>query len=392
MTDREALTRAVAAHPDEDTPRLAFADWLDEHGDAGDKVHARFVRVQCEMAALEEQAPRWRKLFAEQSKLFKDLNRRKRLWPAHLKGRTFGGCGYERGFPAQITVFAKRFLAEAERFYADDPIQTVKFVKLTGRVGGVPTVELFQSPHLAGIRTLDLSGSNLGMVEVRHLYESWHLRGLKSLILCGNDLSPATLAAVILSPLLPSLAHLDLKKNPTLGDAEVRAMLALDGFRRIRSLDMFGSSLTAAGVKSISENPAAAGLEKLVIGSPDFAGVPRERGTESDAGHTAMAVAVASSPHLAGLKELDLSWRRIGLAGLEALADSPHLTNLRRLRLASCCLPLAALRVVAASPNFARLYSLELGLPRDGGRTVPIPPDAERKLRAALPDAAVRFE
>jgi uncharacterized protein (TIGR02996 family) len=31
MSDEAALLRAVAAHPDEDTPRLAYADWLDEH-------------------------------------------------------------------------------------------------------------------------------------------------------------------------------------------------------------------------------------------------------------------------------------------------------------------------------------------------------------------------
>jgi uncharacterized protein (TIGR02996 family) len=29
-TDRDALIAAVVAHPDEDTPRLALADWLDE--------------------------------------------------------------------------------------------------------------------------------------------------------------------------------------------------------------------------------------------------------------------------------------------------------------------------------------------------------------------------
>jgi uncharacterized protein (TIGR02996 family) len=32
MTERESLTRAICANPEEDTPRLAFADWLDEHG------------------------------------------------------------------------------------------------------------------------------------------------------------------------------------------------------------------------------------------------------------------------------------------------------------------------------------------------------------------------
>jgi len=34
MDDRRALMAAIAANADEDTPRLALADWLDEHGTA----------------------------------------------------------------------------------------------------------------------------------------------------------------------------------------------------------------------------------------------------------------------------------------------------------------------------------------------------------------------
>ena len=33
MDDRRALMAAILANPDEDTPRLALADWLQEHGD-----------------------------------------------------------------------------------------------------------------------------------------------------------------------------------------------------------------------------------------------------------------------------------------------------------------------------------------------------------------------
>lgn len=32
MTDQETLLRAVAAHPDEDTPRLVYADLLTNSG------------------------------------------------------------------------------------------------------------------------------------------------------------------------------------------------------------------------------------------------------------------------------------------------------------------------------------------------------------------------
>jgi uncharacterized protein (TIGR02996 family) len=47
MTDADAFRRAIAAAPDDDTPRLVFADYLDEHGEPD---RAEFVRVQCELA------------------------------------------------------------------------------------------------------------------------------------------------------------------------------------------------------------------------------------------------------------------------------------------------------------------------------------------------------
>jgi uncharacterized protein (TIGR02996 family) len=40
--DHEPFLRAIAAAPDDDLPRLVYADWLDEHGHAG---RAEFIRL-----------------------------------------------------------------------------------------------------------------------------------------------------------------------------------------------------------------------------------------------------------------------------------------------------------------------------------------------------------
>jgi uncharacterized protein (TIGR02996 family) len=47
VDEREALQRAVAAAPDDDLPRLVFADWVEEHGETD---YAAFVRAQVELA------------------------------------------------------------------------------------------------------------------------------------------------------------------------------------------------------------------------------------------------------------------------------------------------------------------------------------------------------
>jgi uncharacterized protein (TIGR02996 family) len=49
MNERAALLRAICETPDDDTPRLVFADWLQEHGE---EERAEFIRVQCEAARL----------------------------------------------------------------------------------------------------------------------------------------------------------------------------------------------------------------------------------------------------------------------------------------------------------------------------------------------------
>ena len=53
MTDRHAFIAAIKAAPDDDAPRLIYADWLDEQGES---ERAEFIRVQVE---LERKFPNW---------------------------------------------------------------------------------------------------------------------------------------------------------------------------------------------------------------------------------------------------------------------------------------------------------------------------------------------
>src|SRR5262245_34845244 len=54
LSDRDALLAAIRANPEDDTPRLMFADWLDEQGDAASVTRAEFIRLQCELARLDD--------------------------------------------------------------------------------------------------------------------------------------------------------------------------------------------------------------------------------------------------------------------------------------------------------------------------------------------------
>src|SRR5688500_1981869 len=49
MNDGQALLDAVCETPDDDTPRLVYADWLEENGEAD---RAEFIRGQIELLRL----------------------------------------------------------------------------------------------------------------------------------------------------------------------------------------------------------------------------------------------------------------------------------------------------------------------------------------------------
>src|SRR6266536_2625699 len=64
MSDRDALLAAICAQPDEDTPRLVFADYLEENGEPD---RAAFIRAQVEFARTPPWEPlavrvRWQQL------------------------------------------------------------------------------------------------------------------------------------------------------------------------------------------------------------------------------------------------------------------------------------------------------------------------------------------
>jgi uncharacterized protein (TIGR02996 family) len=113
MTDAPALLAAIRAAPDDDAPRLVYADWLDEHGQP---ERAEFIRVQCELARRKSPALRRREaeLLVRHHDAFAGP-----LAAAHLRFR------FDRGFPiafGHTGVFGSRKKSRAGtllRFFPD---------------------------------------------------------------------------------------------------------------------------------------------------------------------------------------------------------------------------------------------------------------------------------
>src|SRR5262245_14167815 len=156
MDERQALLRAICENPDDDTPRLVFADWLQEHGE---EDRAEFIRLQCEAARLPTKDGRRaglvRKAAAIQKRLGKQWlselpvpDKEHIGWPeapGWLDGETF-----DRGFPSHLFVQTAGTLAKhADKLFSATPVRRllIWYIKRANKLAKLP-----QLRHLHTIR------------------------------------------------------------------------------------------------------------------------------------------------------------------------------------------------------------------------------------------------
>ena len=71
MTVEAGFLADICAHPDDDAPRLIYADWLEERGQRGDAARAEFIRVQCALERGDGDAREQSRLRERQGALLK---------------------------------------------------------------------------------------------------------------------------------------------------------------------------------------------------------------------------------------------------------------------------------------------------------------------------------
>src|SRR5262245_8658349 len=121
MRDDEALIRAIADQPDEDTPRLALADWLDEQGGASNGARAEFIRIQVELARLPADDPAQTELRRREAELWVA---HRRVWRAVVPDVAgVNWRGFDRGFLTVIDVEQmQQFVRHAAALFAAAPV------------------------------------------------------------------------------------------------------------------------------------------------------------------------------------------------------------------------------------------------------------------------------
>src|SRR5437764_15057442 len=120
MTTRQAYLDAITAHPDDDTPRLAYADWLDGQGDSD---RAEFIRCQCDFGMLNEDDPDWKRTKKRIDELLALHGRR---WAEEVGCLTASRIHFSRGFIGHRTVAAHDYIRFGRTWPAKTPLRSVE--------------------------------------------------------------------------------------------------------------------------------------------------------------------------------------------------------------------------------------------------------------------------
>lgn len=243
MDERRAFLDEFIEHPDDDVPRLIYADWLDEQGDA----RGEFIRVQCELAQTDRLSPDFYELTDRSEKMLDEFGSE---WATELK-QNVRKVAFHRGFIDTITMIARLFVSEGEQLVNTIPIHWLRFTNIKG-LGK----KLAESPALRRLRYLDLSSLKIPIEDFTKLLQAPHLNNMLGINLShlGLQLDKQMGQAISTMTAAPTLRELHLGSDLS-GAGFDKALLAGDGFPVLRSLSL-GTEFN---------NYAMAGLGKLYV-------------------------------------------------------------------------------------------------------------------------------
>jgi uncharacterized protein (TIGR02996 family) len=270
-TEQLALWAAIRANPLDDTPRLVYADWLQENGD---EPRADFIRLQCQIAQLPNDHKTRRKVLPgleHRERVLLTANRewwlepvlqlfRRSVMPDYLKAQLQGGQGrlrwndFRRGFIWGLRLgldSAYRLVTAATPLEPMDGLMIVESARVSRQekkltaVAGWEDARCFQllslqhandedarliaRSRLTGLRSLSLwdgSITDAGAAELAGWQGGMRLR---TLILHSNRIGDAGADTLANSPHLAGVEQLDLRRNPISHAARRRLVARFGG-------------------------------------------------------------------------------------------------------------------------------------------------------------------
>ena len=296
-----ALRDAVLAAPEDDVPRVLFAEWLIARGDPWGEL----IRAQCALGAGLNPAERIA-LREEERAL---LARHQRAWLAPYEARGMS-LALRRGFVDEVTVWDLPRVGDAlARVFANEPVRAL-------------TLRVYRGADAALQRVIDAGWlARLDKLAIQGAYGDETLRALARALpsTAVTRLSPGAVkgavAALAAEGVLDRLWSLSLSAQGGDDGAMTALAAAPPG---LSALYVPGGSVSARGVAALVEAAVMEGIGTLCLN--------RNEGVDDEA-----ARSIARSPRCAALAWLELADTSLGLRGARALAESSSLVSLKRL-------------------------------------------------------------
>jgi uncharacterized protein (TIGR02996 family) len=187
----------VVANPDDDAPRLEFANWLEKQGQG---ERAEFIRLQCEIA---EKQQREKEL----------LHRNWTAWTKDIHSYGAEGVKFHRGFPEQFSMSPGRFLLLNEGLNSLTPIRQLDLSFTTDEtLIAIAALPVFRQVRALGIGSASVgpNGPHFGPDGIRALATSEFFSGLQQLTLRSHNIGDSGAKIIASSPHLQNLTHLSL--------------------------------------------------------------------------------------------------------------------------------------------------------------------------------------
>jgi uncharacterized protein (TIGR02996 family) len=299
----DELLHAIREQPDDDAPRLVYADWLEERGELD---RATLIREQCALESVPKPHPLWVAHW-----LWTRGHQHAAPLPPLPAGVTWHPFAYRRGFPERV------YVEDPEALHAIDLATPLRVLEVDARSPSFPLDRLLAWSGLAHVTRLEFK---LGRFDARHVHAldaSPKLVAVDTLGFAYEGITGDGLHALLRSRLVQQLVRLDLNDNFFLHHGRplaesFRDAPALPQLRRLRLARNRLDAEILAAIVSRPEHVAHLNVASNPIG---------------DAGWSTIAACAWPLEHL----ELGSTGPR--LAGVRALVASSLPATLRTLGL-----------------------------------------------------------